>query len=43
MRRLNPVEEIMNKILQHQQLTYDLMAVVFGEEPIELPTTEEEL
>ena len=33
----------MYKILQHQQLTYELMAELFGEEPIELPVTEEEL
>ena len=27
----------MSSILQHQQLTYELMAAVFGEDPIELP------
>ena len=36
-RRRNPVEEMMRRILQNQQLTYELMAAVFGEEPIELP------
>ena len=40
--RLNPVEEIMPRILQNQRLTYELMAELFGEEPIELPTGDED-
>ena len=41
-RRLNPVEEIMPRILQNQRLTYELMAALFGEAPIELPTRDED-
>ena len=41
-RRLNPVEEIMPRILQNQRLTYELMAELFGEEPIELPNRDED-
>ena len=37
-----PMEEIMTRILQNQWLTYELMAELFGEDPIELPITEEE-
>ena len=36
------MEEIMTRILQNQRLTYELMAEVFGEEPIELPTRDED-
>ncbi len=36
------MEEIMMRILQNQRLTYELMAEVFGEEPIELPTRDED-
>ena len=39
---LNPVEEIMPRILQNQRLTYELMAELFGEEPIELPNRDED-
>ena len=28
------MEESLDKILQHQRLTYEMMAVLFGEEPI---------
>ena len=36
------MEEIMPRILQNQRLTYELMAEVFGEEPIELPIRDDE-
>ena len=42
MRRPKLMEEIMTRILQNQWLTYELMAELFGEDPIELPITEEE-
>ena len=28
------MEESLDKILQHQRLTYEMMAVLFGEDPI---------
>ena len=28
------MEDTMDRILQHQKLTYELMAALFGEEPI---------
>ena len=36
------MEEIMTRILQNQWLTYELMAALFGEAPIELPTRDED-
>lgn len=36
------MEEIMPRILQNQRLTYELMAALFGEEPIELPNRDED-
>ena len=36
------MEEIMPRILQNQRLTYELMAELFGEEPIELPNRYED-
>ena len=36
------MEEIMTRILQNQWLTYELMAELFGEDPIALPITEAE-
>ncbi len=36
------MEEIMTRILQNQRLTYELMAELFGEGPIELLTRDED-
>lgn len=33
-RRRLPVEETLDRILQHQRITYELLAAMFGEEPI---------
>ena len=33
-RRRIPVEDTMDKILQHQKITYELLAAMFGDEPI---------
>lgn len=33
-RRRYPVEETLNRILQHQKLTYELLEALYGDEPI---------